>query len=97
MNQYLITAFDYTDSGTLQRRMIARPAHLEMMRKLKETGNYILGGAILNNTGEMIGSSIIVQFEKDLDVSAWLAQEPYLLQKVWEKVDFKPFRVAVLT
>lgn len=96
MNQYLVTAFDYKDEGAAGRRMNTRPAHLEMMRQLKRTDNYILGGAILDDAGNMIGSSILLQFDNDLQVSAWLAIEPYMLEKVWEKVDFKPFRIAKL-
>lgn len=94
MNQYLVSAFDFTDEQALERRMNARPLHLETMKKLKFSNNYILGGATLNDRGQMIGSSVIVQFETDQQLSAWLAEEPYLLHKVWEKVDIKPFRVA---
>jgi uncharacterized protein len=94
MNQYLISAFDFQDDTAIDRRMNARPLHIDMMSKLKHTGHYVVGGAILNNEGQMIGSSIIVQFENDQQLSAWLAEEPYLLQKVWERVDVKPFRVA---
>jgi hypothetical protein len=94
MNQYLITAFDFTDETTLERRMAARPSHLETARRLKDTNNFIVGGAILNQRGKMVGSSMIVQFEADQQLSAWLAEEPYMLSKVWEKVDIKPFKVA---
>lgn len=94
MNQYLISALDFTDEQALERRMIARPDHLNMMANLKASGCYILGGAVLNKDGQMVGSTIIVQFENDQQLSAWLAEEPYLLQKVWEKVEVKPFKVA---
>jgi hypothetical protein len=94
MKQYLITAFDFTDETGLERRMAARPSHFEMARRLKATNNFIVGGAILNEAGMMIGSSLIVQFEADQQLSAWLAEEPYMLSKVWERVDIKPFKVA---
>ncbi|MFD2164304.1 YciI family protein [Paradesertivirga mongoliensis] len=94
MNQYLISALDFTDENALQRRLHARPMHFETVRKLKASGNFIIGGAILNDRKQMIGSSLIVQFETDRQLSAWLAEEPYLLLKVWEKVDIKPFKVA---
>ena len=96
MNQYLISALDFTDQNALERRLNARPFHLETVKKLKDTNNFIIGGAILNNAGQMIGSTLIVQFETDRELSAWLADEPYLMQKVWEKVDVKPFRVAAV-
>ena len=94
MNQYLITAIDFTDHDSLQRRLDARPYHFNMMQKLKLSNNFLFGGAILNAGGTMIGSSLVVQFEEELELNAWLAEEPYLLSKVWEKVDIKPFMMA---
>lgn len=94
MNQYLVSALDFTDEDAINRRLNARTSHFDTVRRLKEQKQFIAGGAILNNAGMMIGSSLIVQFETDLELSAWLAEEPYLLKKVWEKVDIKPFKVA---
>ena len=94
MNQYLITAYDYTDTGALQRRMNVRPHHLDGVKELKEKGNYIVGGAILNDEGKMIGSVMILQFEIEEALASWKQNEPYITQKIWESVDIKPFRVA---
>jgi uncharacterized protein YciI len=94
MNQYLITAYDYTDTEALQRRMNVRPHHLDAAKDLKANGNYILGGAILNNESKMIGSVMILQFETEEELEAWKQNEPYITQKIWESVDVKPFRVA---
>ena len=74
--------------------MSVRPAHFEMAKKLKENGNFLIGGAILNDQGQMIGSSLVLQFESDEDLQKWLDEEPYVQQKVWETVDVKPFKVA---
>jgi uncharacterized protein YciI len=94
MNQYLITAYDYTDTGALQRRMNVRPHHLDGAKELKEKGNYIVGGAILNDEGKMIGSVMILQFETEEAMDSWKQSEAYITQKIWESVDIKPFRVA---
>ncbi|MFC6998768.1 YciI family protein [Rufibacter roseus] len=94
MKQYLITGIDYTDAGALDRRMAARPAHLEGVKKLKENGNFILGGAHLSSEDKMIGSTMVMQFEQEADLQNYLDQEPYILQKVWEQVEVKPFKVA---
>jgi uncharacterized protein YciI len=96
MNQYLITGYDYTDSGALQRRMNARPHHLDELKVLKEKSNYILGGAMLDDDGKMIGSTMIMQFETEEELEAWKQSEPYITQKVWESVDIKPFKVATV-
>jgi uncharacterized protein YciI len=96
MNQYLVTAYDYTDDGALPRRMGIRPHHLDGAKELKESGNYVLGGAILNEEGNMIGSVMILQFETKEELEAWKQGEPYITQKIWETVDVKPFRVAAV-
>jgi len=96
MNQYLITAYDYTDNGALDRRMNVRPHHLDGAKKLKESGNYVLGGAILNDDKKMIGSVMVLQFETDEELETWKQNEPYITQKIWKSFDIKPFRVAVV-
>jgi uncharacterized protein len=94
VKQYLITGLDSTREGALEHRMAVRPSHFEMAKKLKEQGNFVLGGAILNDEEKMIGSSMVVQFESDADLQKWLDEEPYIQQKVWETVDIKPYKVA---
>ena len=94
MNQYLITAYDGTDENALERRMNVRPFHLEGAKKLKENGNFIIGGAMLNDEGKMIGSTMILQFESKAELQNWIDNEPYIHQKVWEKFEVKLFRVA---
>ena len=94
MNQYIVTAYDYTDTGALERRMNVRPHHLDVAKELKANGNYVTGGAILNDEGKMIGSIMIVQFETEEALKAWQQNEPYITQKIWETFDVKPFRVA---
>ncbi|PSR55487.1 hypothetical protein AHMF7605_19235 [Adhaeribacter arboris] len=94
MQQYLITAYDFTDAEALNRRMAVRPTHLEGVRKLKQTGNFLIGGAILNSASQMMGSSLIVAFATPEELEAYLKSEPYITGKVWDKVEIKPFRVA---
>ena len=97
MNQYLVTAYDYTDDGAFERRLKVRPRHLDAAKEIKEKGNYLTGGAILNNEGKMIGSVMILQFETEEELETWKNEEPYIAQKIWETVDIKPFRVANVT
>ena len=96
MDQYLITAYDHTDEGALQRRMNVRPHHLDSLKMLKEKGNYIIGGAMLNEHGQMIGSTMVMQFENEEELEAWQLNEPYITQGVWETHDIKPFKVATV-
>lgn len=96
MKQYTLFALDYTDEGALERRMQAREEHLEGARTLKGQGNLIFAGAILDESGKMVGSNLILQFAGDEELEEWKRQEPYILKKVWEKVDIRPFKVAQL-
>jgi len=96
MNQYLVTGYDYTDEGALERRMAVRPHHLDNAKVFKEKGNYITGGAILDDNGKMIGSAMILQFENEEELEAWKKGEPYISQKIWETVDVKPFKLATI-
>lgn len=96
MNQYLVTGYDYTDEGALERRMAVRPHHLDNAKLFKEKGNYITGGALLDDNGKMIGSAMILQFENEEELEAWKKGEPYISQKIWETVDVKPFKLATI-
>lgn len=96
MAQFLILAKDGTDEDALDRRMAIRPAHLEMAKKLKANGNFVIGGATFNENGKMNGSMMVVEFEDESGVKRWFEEEPYLLNGVWVDVEVKPFRVAVL-
>lgn len=94
MKQYLITAFDHTDADALQRRLNVRPSHLEGVKRLKASGNFVLGGAMLNDEGNMIGSTMIVQFEDKEQLEQWKQNDPYVTGQVWDRVEVKPFKVA---
>jgi len=96
MKQYLVTGYDYTDEGALERRMNIRPHHLDGVKALKANGNFIAAAAFLNEDGNMTGSVMMLQFESEEELNAWKLAEPYITQKVWESVDVKPIKVAVV-
>lgn len=94
MNQYVIIARDGTDEQAIDRRMAARPTHLEGVKTLKDNNQYISGGAILDDSGKMIGSVMILQFETDQEMQAWYNSDSYITQNVWQTIEIKSFRVA---
>jgi uncharacterized protein YciI len=94
MQQYIIYAWDGTDEEALERRMKSRPAHFEIARQMKAKGNFIAGGAILNDSGKMIGSMMIMQFSSPDELQQWMENEPYLTGNVWKKTEVHPFRLA---
>ncbi|GAA4421208.1 YciI family protein [Nibrella viscosa] len=93
---YVIHAYDYTDEQALDRRMAARPNHFETARGLKANGNFVIGGALLDPEGRMIGSMMVVEFESEEQLQQWLQNDPYVTGRVWEKIDVKPFRPAAV-
>ena len=60
--QFLVTAYDGTDAAAIDRRSAARTTHLAGVTRLKEAGNFIEGGAILDTDGKMIGSTLYMEF-----------------------------------
>jgi uncharacterized protein YciI len=94
MKQYLVTGYDFKDEAALDRRMSVRPDHLNGVRALKQSGSYVIGGAMLSEDGKMIGSTMILQFESEEALNFWKEHEVYITGKVWETVDIKPFKVA---
>lgn len=94
MKQYVIIAQDGNDDEALERRKNVRPVHLAGARKLKENNNFIIGGAMLDDDGNMRGSIMIVQFETQDEFQHWYDNEPYITGGVWKTIEVKPFRVA---
>jgi uncharacterized protein len=92
--QFLLVAYDGTDTGAMDRRMKSRPQHLEKIAIVKKAGQFLCGGAILNNEGTMIGSMILYEAENRQALDRLLENEPYIYNKVWEKIDIRPFRIA---
>jgi hypothetical protein len=94
--QFLVLAYDGSDKDAKSRRLTVRPAHFASITPMVEQGELRAAGAILNEAGDMIGSAIFAEFPSREHLDAWLAREPYVREKVWQKIEVKPFRLAVL-
>jgi len=92
--QFILIAYDGTDAEALNRRMKSRPGHLEKIAHVKKAGKFLCGGAILDDNGTMIGSMILYETENREELDRLLLDEPYIYNKVWEKIEIKPFRLA---
>jgi uncharacterized protein YciI len=92
--QFLLLAYDGTDPEALQRRLNVREEHLKRVSLLKNSGEILFGGAILDNNGKMIGSMIVYDFPDRQSLEERLQDDPYLKEKVWEKTEIHPFRLA---
>ena len=94
--QYLITAYDHTDETALERRMAARQAHVALVEKLYGEGKLLFGAAIMDESGKMIGSSLVGEFETRAELDTWLEIEPYVTGRVWEKIEVKQCGVGAI-
>lgn len=92
--QFILIAYDGTEKDAPERRMKSRPEHLEKIAHVKKAGQFVCGGAILNEEGTMIGSMILYEVADRAELDRLLLDEPYIYNKVWEKIDIKPFRIA---
>ena len=94
MPQFLILAQEYKDADALSRRLSVREAHLKRVRAEKAEGRFIIGGAKLNEKGNMHGSMLVVQLQNEEVARQWVSEDPYVTGKVWEHIEILPFRVA---
>lgn len=92
--QFLLVAYDATDSEALNRRLQVREEHFKRIGNLKKAGEFLAGGAILSDEGKMIGSMIIYEYPEIKGLHEQLKEEPYLTAGVWEKIEIRPFRLA---
>ncbi|MCK9217715.1 MAG: YciI family protein [Firmicutes bacterium] len=94
--QYIVIGLDGTDEKAIDRRLAAREEHLKGVERRFNAGEHLYGAALLDDTGKMIGSQMIVEYPSLDELNKWLDEEPYILGKVWEKVEIKPCKVAPL-
>lgn len=92
MQHYVVTAWDFRDEDALARRMQHRDEHLASVQELIEAGHFLSGGAILDDAGNMIGSSLHMAFPDKATLVARLEQDPYMAGRVWERLEIYPLK-----
>ncbi len=82
--------------GSLEKRIKARPAHLERLGTLKEEGRLILAGPFpavdCSDPKAFTGSLIVAEFDSIEAARQWADDDPYVLDAVFERVVVKPFK-----
>ena len=78
----------------LDRRMEVRPRHLEGMSKMSE--HIICAGGMLDDEGKMKGSVLILEFDSRKELDDYIANEPYVLEKVWDKIEIDTMNVVIV-
>ena len=93
---YAIIATDVANS--LEKRLAARPEHLERLQRIKAEGRVVLAGPLpavdSNDPGAagFTGSLIVAEFDSLAAAQAWAEADPYFAAGVYANVVVKPFK-----
>lgn len=93
---YAIFGQDIPDS--LEKRKIARPAHLERLQVLQNAGRLVLAGpfpavdAIDPGAAGFTGSLIVAEFDSLESAQSWADADPYIAAGVYTQVAVRPFK-----
>lgn len=74
--------------------MGAREAHIALSREAVARGEQLVGAALLNESGNMSGSVMIVDFPSRQELEEWLEAEPYVTGGVWRKIEVLPCQLG---
>lgn len=93
---YVIDARD--GPNVLERRLQARPRHLERLNALRDAGRLLVAGPCPAIDAEdpgpagFSGSVVIAEFESLDAARAWAQADPYVEAGVYASVEVRPFR-----
>ncbi|MBZ0093390.1 MAG: YciI family protein [Burkholderiales bacterium] len=93
---YAIIGSDTADS--LDKRLNARPAHMERLKALQADGRLVVAGPFpaidSSNPGPagFTGSLIVADFDSLDAAQAWADTDPYVIGGVYASVSVKPFK-----
>ena len=90
--QFIVKAYD--GEGMLEKRMAVRPRHLEGMKALGK--QIICAGGLLDEEGRMKGSALVLDFPDRTALDAYLQNEPYVTEGVWQKIEVAPMNVVLV-
>ncbi len=93
---YAIISQDVKDS--LEKRLAARPAHIERLSALQNEGRLIIAGPHPAIDSEdpgpagFSGSLIVAEFTSQADAQNWADADPYVTAGIYAQVTVKPFK-----
>ena len=93
---YAIMAEDAPAS--LEKRLQARPEHLNRLKSLQDAGRLLLAGpfpaidSIDPGTNGYSGSLIVAEFNTLDEAKEWANNDPFTINGVYQQVTVKPFR-----
>lgn len=93
---YAIVGEDTPNS--LDKRLGARPAHLQRLTQLQDAGRLLLAGpfpaidSIDPGPAGYSGSLIVAEFASQQEAQTWADADPYVAAGVYAAVSVKPFK-----
>lgn len=90
---YAVMAFDGPDPS---RRAAARARHLAVITAWAADGRLALGVPLFDAAFQPAGSLMILAVPDRAGLDAYLAEEPFATEGVWERIEAMPFRIASL-
>ncbi len=93
---YAIISQDQENS--LERRLAARPDHLQRLEQLRDEGRLLLAGPHPAIDSEdpgpagFSGSLVVAEFPSLEVARQWADQDPYVAADVYQQVTVKPFK-----
>ncbi len=95
VHAFALIARDGTDAAAPARRMAVRPRHFARLAGEVAAGVARIGGAILDAPeGRMVGSIMALALPDEEAVRAWLAEEPYATEGVWQEIRVERWRIG---
>src|SRR5271169_2537505 len=93
---YTIIGQDVPDS--LEKRLVARPAHVARLQAMQEAGRLIMAGpfpavdAMDPGGAGFSGSLIVAEFASLQEAESWAQADPFVAGGVYAQVTVKPFK-----
>jgi uncharacterized protein YciI len=98
----MLYAFISEDAaGTLEKRLAARPAHVERLEQLRDQGRLVLAGPHPAIDSEdpgpagFSGSLVVAEFDSLQDARDWADNDPYVAAGVYRQLTVKPFKLVL--
>ncbi len=88
---FVVIAKYATDPEVGARRERVRDAHIENLKAHAETGEVVISGPILDDTGTPKGSALILDFASRDAVQAFLDADLYSREGIWVSFEIDPF------
>ena len=93
---YAIISEDVENS--LEKRIAARPDHLDRLYQLRDNGRLLLAGPHPAVDSEdpgsagFSGSLVVAEFDSLKSAESWASEDPYIAAGVYSNVTVKPFK-----